>query len=151
MQCPKCSSNDTVSCPIAYEQGTVVSEATGNVSGFATMGTQSGYMTGSNTITTTSQTAFATRAAPPIAPGWPWPLLLGIPVTLLFALATWLVSGYMWQFYEKLAYLSGFVTVVWFLARRPAYRRARDAYLTRLQEWRDSWICRSCGAKFLPK
>lgn len=150
MQCPKCSSNDTVSCPIAYEQGTTESTAESKVSGYVT-GAQSGYMTGSNTTTTTSQTAFARRAAPPIAPGWAWPLPLGIPVTLLFALAAWLVSGHMWQFYEKLAYLSGFVTVVWFLARRPAYRRARDAYLTRLREWQNSWICRSCGAKFLPK
>lgn len=150
MQCPKCNSNDTVSCPIAYEQGSSVSTAQSRVSGYV-HGAQSGYMTGSNTTTTTSQTAFAKRAAPPIEPGGRWSLRLGIPVTVLFAFLAWAVSGNMWQMYEKLAYLSGLVTVVWFLTRRPAYRRARDAYLAQLREWHDSWICRSCGAKFLPK
>lgn len=132
MQCPKCSSPDTVSCPMAFEQGTSTSKIAADPA------------TGQAAREVTSHTAFAQRAAPP-GGSWMFQLIVILVVSIGLTVAFLSSSGNPGDFvlvFPAIA-LACIVGIIISFRRLPMHRERRE-------RWSDSWICRRCGAVFQP-
>lgn len=132
MNCPKCSSPDTVSCAMAFEQGTSTSKIA------AVPGA------GGASREVTSHTAFAQRAAPPSG-SW-----MGILVVLLLV-SVGLTSAFLSSSGDPgpvalifpAAAVACIVGIVISFKRLPMHRERRE-------QWSRSWICHRCGSVFQP-
>ncbi len=128
MQCPKCSSHTAVKCEIAYEQGKTTSTVRGS---------------DGTSRDVTSLSAFAQRAAPPIS---------GVGYTG----GGMAVVGFIWVVLNDMSAMRGqdvttyigWIAIVfallfiWRLLALPKYFRART-------DWQNTWICGTCGHKFM--
>ena len=138
MQCPACSGTNVLKCAVAYQQGT-------------TTGTAKGDGVHDANMTVTTITDFAKSAAPPSS---------GIKAALLWT-ALWLAIA--WIFTTPMlrfssggpssntpAYIAGTLAAIgalalaWFIKSLPKHNQA-------VSQWQKSWICRSCGEKFIPQ
>jgi hypothetical protein len=152
MQCPQCNSNDTVSCPIAYDQGTSLSKSSSSVSGIVTSSGQPGVISGSGTTTTESHTPFAMRAAPPKMPF----SIIGMgfflaPVCIMIAL-----FAHSLQFWLNCTFGIIGIWIVYAMVQdwrgHPIIKRREwEEWRHAMGEWQRTWICKSCGSKFFPR
>jgi hypothetical protein len=157
MQCPSCESQNVVSCPIAYDQGTVHTKSTsegstfsqGNVMGTgATVGSAMVSAQHSTRMTHNSvqRSAFAGRASPPSNPIWP-PLkgiVAAIGALIVLSLLDSVIPLPPWIGIAAFAaILLCAVWAVFAFLRLPAYRAHRE-------HWSKSWICAACGNIFVP-
>ena len=158
MQCPSCESQNVVSCPIAYDQGTVHTKSTsegstfsqGNVMGTgATVGSAMVSAQHSTRMTHNSvhRTAFAGRASPPSNPIWP-PLKgisAAIGALIVLSLLDSVIPFPPWIGIDAFAAI--LLCAVWAVF---AFLRLPD-YRARHEHWSKSWICGACGNIFVPK
>jgi hypothetical protein len=157
MECPQCQSQDVIRCAIAYEQGTTTSQSQGTSTGrgayteshVATGDVVSGGVTMNRDIrsTTTSQTAFARRCAPPTST-WKYALLATVVFAVVdFFLFALVVDGDLRpNSFVHLMYAGLAVSVLWLaltIFNWPKYR-------AQLARWRKTWVCVRCGHQFLP-
>lgn len=157
MECPQCQSQDVIRCAIAYEQGTTTIESRGTSTGGGSY-TGSAVRTGdfvSGGVAThqdirsssTSQTAFARRCAPPTST-FKWALL----ATVIFAVADFFLLGLVAggdirpSSFVHLMYAGLGVSVLWLALTIFNWPKHR----ARLARWRKAWVCVRCGHQFLP-
>jgi len=141
MGCPQCGSVDAYSCPIAFERGTSPGTSSGSQT-YSASG-EGGWVrgTGVHGGSTTSQTGFAQRAAPPshgLDEG-PMIIFLGAAVA---------VVGTFWG--GAALYGIGALFALWGVGHLIYRVVTLPDWFKRKAEWRRSWICGRCGTVFLP-
>ena len=132
MNCPSCRSPDTVSCAMAYEQGTSTSKIAADPGA------------GHASREVTSHTAFAKRAAPPSGSfigGWIIFFLVFVGITALFLSSSGDPGNIALIF--PAAAIACLVGIVISFKRLPVHQERRE-------KWGRSWICRRCGSVFAP-
>jgi hypothetical protein len=144
MQCRKCQSPNVFLCPAAHAQGTVTTTAKSTPDVFPGNSAYQANM--SVSTTSTSQTAFAQRWAPPTS-SLRWAILATL-VMLSVNVATQIHLHVKGLFagtgtHVMLGILAA--CVLWLILAIRNYPNYRKS----LKRWRETWVCASCGHFFL--
>jgi hypothetical protein len=145
MQCPKCESDDVLSCSVAYEQGKSVIKTKGKSEG----GDGGGRFTADHESTHTVLTEFAKRAAAPES------TTNSLWYSLFAAVAAYFIVPSVWHDFTghrpqwlNLLLLAGIAITIYRLVTGYKKRRSEDDGQRAV--WERSWICKRCGTIFDP-
>lgn len=152
--CPECGSPNISRCEMVYAQGT----STGTISG-ALIGLHAGQggispsLVGGGSVGTQSQSLIAQYAAPPTAPASRvtvlgiWGLCLSLPLAFVFFLSC---KDSNLCGLESLGVVGCGFLIGAFVGSSLGRSHEEQQYEIRMMRWRRTWMCLSCGRRFIP-
>lgn len=141
MRCEECGGGDMQRLQVAHEMGTQDVTLSGPQAGVVALGGDVGVEAGMQSLSGTSQTAFAAKAAPPrpqSSTGGVVAIVIGVAL-FLTGLLTWsLMSLILVPIGLVVGGLGGLVVAAETLSNRTEYPAL-------LKQWQESWVCLKCG------
>ncbi len=144
MQCPKCQSGDIARAAVVFEQET--RRVTTTTTGMG-VGLRGGIGVGVGASTGTQQTRFASRCRPPakkkmVIPGVGFFIAVIVVVVIMSSIKNIAILN-------LVGFLVAIIGGVGLIIRNTVFNLKTWPQL--YDQWQQSWVCRSCGASFIPR